>query len=167
MQDEINKEDVSSPRTKKSRSQKILLIIVLVIIIAIAGYAYMKYYKSPTNSASINTAPGSAAANNAANDAAIKKQVEALVSQVGKHILLPTGETPQVAEITDPALAAKDQPFYKGAQKGDKVLIYLQARKAIVYSPARDILVNVGPLIVGNQDQAAETPAATPDKTKK
>ena len=89
-------------------------------------------------------------------------QVKDLIAKVGKLIILPTGEEPVVATINDAASLIKDQVFYKGAQNGDIVLVYQKASKAIVYSPTRNVIVNVGPIFL--QDQQAQTPAATSTK---
>ena len=85
-------------------------------------------------------------------------EVNAILAKVGALIILPTGEEPVVATITDAASLVKDQVFYKGAKNGDVVIVYQKAAKAIVYSPDRNIIVNVGPVFL--QDQAATTPAA-------
>jgi hypothetical protein len=61
-------------------------------------------------------------------------------------MILPGGETPTVGTITNASALSKTQPFFKDALDGDKVLVYAQAQKAILYSPSRDILVNVGPI---------------------
>ncbi len=84
-------------------------------------------------------------------------QVKELVAKVGKLIVLPTGEDPVVNVINDAAALIKDQVFYKGAQNGDVILVYQKALKAILYSPERNIIVNVGPIYV--EDQATTTTA--------
>ena len=86
-------------------------------------------------------------------------QVQDIISKVNKLIILPTGEEPVVATINDASSLIKDQVFYKGAQNGDVVLVYQKASKAIVYSPSRNLIVNVGPIFL--QNQQAQTPAAT------
>ena len=92
-------------------------------------------------------------------------QVKDLIAKVSKLIILPTGEEPVVATINDAAALVKDQVFYKGSQNGDVVLVYQKASKAIVYSPTRNVIVNVGPIFL--QDQQAQTPAKTATTTKK
>ena len=83
-------------------------------------------------------------------------------------MILPDNELPQMAEIRDATLAAKEQPFYAGAQNGDKILIYVSLRKAIIYSPTRDIIVNVGPVYMDNPaSTASSTPRAPSAPTKK
>lgn len=81
-------------------------------------------------------------------------QVKEIVAKVSKIIILPTGEEPVVATIKDASSLIKEQPFYKGAKNGDVVLVYQKAAKAIVYSPERNVIVNVGPIFL--QDQQAQ-----------
>jgi hypothetical protein len=78
-----------------------------------------------------------------------QKESTAVVEKVGKLIELPKDEVPTIATVTDPA-RLKDQPFFANAKIDDKVLIYTNARKAILYSPATNKIVEVAPLSIGN-----------------
>ncbi len=89
--------------------------------------------------------------------AATPEQIEkadVILANLSKHILLPK-ESPQVMQITNPDELIQKDPFFSGSQSGDVLLIYRQAGKAIVFSPSRDIIVNVGPVQV-------DPPAAAP-----
>lgn len=79
---------------------------------------------------------------------AAREEVAHLVAVVGKLYALPEGETPVVATVSDPSKLA-GQPFFARAKKGDKVLIYNEAGKAILYDPVANILVEVAPLTLG------------------
>src|SRR3989344_2836747 len=83
-----------------------------------------------------------------------QEEAKTLVTKVGKLIVLPEGEEPTVATVTDPNLL-KDQPFFANAKAGDKVLIYTNARKAILYNPEENKIIEVAPVSIG----AAATPA--------
>lgn len=63
-----------------------------------------------------------------------------LVSKVGKLVNLPSGETPTVATVND-ATKLKTQPFFADAKNGDKVLIYNNSSKAILYRPSTDKII--------------------------
>jgi hypothetical protein len=131
--------------------KKIVLVIIwfLVGIVVGAGafFAWNKYVaKNPATVASQME----------------QAQVKDLVAKIGKLIILPTGEEPVVATINDAAALIKDQVFYKGAKNGDVVLVYQKASKAIVYSPARNVIVNVGPIFL--QDQQAPAVATSTKK---
>lgn len=79
---------------------------------------------------------------------AAQKETTDLVAKVSKIVLLPEGETPTVATVSDPE-ALKDQVFFAHAVKGDKVLIYAQAKKAFLYSVTMNKIIDVAPLNIG------------------
>ncbi len=128
------------------------LIITLIIGALIGAGAFWALNKAMMKS---NVSPVSQVA---------QDQVKDLIAKVGKLVLLPTGEEPVIATINDAAGLIKQQPFYKGSQNGDVVLVYQKAAKAVVYSPTRNIIVNVGPVVL--QDQPTETSTATTTKKK-
>lgn len=93
--------------------------------------------------------------------AVAQKEVASLVSKVSKLVVLPEGETPTIATVSDPS-ALKDQPFFAQAQKGDKVLIYAQSKKAILYSVTLNKILDVAPLNIGSSNaKGAVAPATT------
>ena len=77
-------------------------------------------------------------------------EVAAVVKSVGEIMVLPEGEQPTVATVTDPE-RLKDQAFFAHAKIGDRVLIYTNARKAILYDPNQRKIIEVAPLNIGNQ----------------
>ncbi len=78
-----------------------------------------------------------------------QEEATMLVEKVGRHMELPANEKPTVATVTDPD-KLKDQPFFAKAKVGDKVLIYTNAKKAILYNVESDRIVEVAPLNIGN-----------------
>jgi len=86
-------------------------------------------------------------------------EVQVLTERVGKLIDLPTGENPIVITVTD-VTKVQDQPFFARAKSGDKILVYNQAKKAILYDPSADKIIEVGPLIIPSSTPAlSETPS--------
>lgn len=79
-----------------------------------------------------------------------KNEIERLLTKVKTHMVLPEDEEPTVATISDVDVLIEQQPFFNGAQNGDKVLVYVGAQKAIIYSPERDVIINVGAVNVDN-----------------
>ncbi|MBI4050166.1 MAG: hypothetical protein HY398_01825 [Candidatus Doudnabacteria bacterium] len=77
-----------------------------------------------------------------------QEETAALIARVGRLIILPTDEQPTVATVADPE-KLKDQPFFAKAKVGDKVLIYTNSRKAILYNPESNIIVEVAPVNIG------------------
>lgn len=130
------------PEEKVSGSRSsLILVLVLVAAIAAAGYFAYQYYSLRQN-------PTIAA----------QEEVKNLVSQVGKLIDLPN-EQPTIATVVD-AEALRSQAFFAKAEKGDKVLIYPNAKKAYLYSPALNKIIEVGPVVIGSG--ATQAPAPTP-----
>ena len=79
---------------------------------------------------------------------AAQDEAKKLVADVGRLIVLPTNEQPTIATVADPD-KLRDQPFFANAKKGDKVLIYTNAKKAILYDPVENKIVEVAPLNIG------------------
>lgn len=72
-------------------------------------------------------------------------ELQDIIKMVGKHMVLPNNENPTMATVSDPE-KLKDQPFFKNAKKGDKVLIFSLSQKAILYDPVGDRIVEVAPI---------------------
>ena len=119
-----------------SFSKKTLLVILGVIIAASipSAYFYNRYrvlqqqLTNPTEFA--------------------RSEARQLVDKVNKLMELPTDEEPTVAIVSDVS-KLKDQAFFAKAKKGDKVLIYTNARLAILYDPQVNRILNVAPVNIG------------------
>lgn len=85
----------------------------------------------------------------ASRSGAVKKsspeELQRLVDKVSQIILLPADEVPTVATVNDLALL-KGQPFFTNAKVGDRVLIYPKAKKAILYNPDSNKIIEVAPV---------------------
>src|SRR3989344_5484951 len=64
---------------------------------------------------------------------AAQEETRKLLADVSALIVLPEGENPTIATVTDPE-RLKEQPFFAKAKTGDKVLIYTNARNAVLYN---------------------------------
>jgi hypothetical protein len=78
-----------------------------------------------------------------------------VVDRVGKLMVLPD-ETPQVATVADVDQLKTIQPFFAKAENGDKVLMFQNARQAILYRPSSNMVINVAP-ITASPSAAAQT----------
>lgn len=67
-----------------------------------------------------------------------------LIAEVSQLIELPN-ETPTIATVSN-VDSLLEQPFFAAAQAGDRVLIYAQAKKAILYRPSTHKLIEVSSL---------------------
>jgi len=84
----------------------------------------------------------------------LKQEQEDFVAEVGKSISLPE-EEPTVAEVTD-LENLTGQTFFNKAAEGDKVLIYTDAKKVILYRPGEKRVVEVGTINVEKEGEEGE-----------
>lgn len=91
----------------------------------------------------------------------IREENKLLIAEVGKLIVLPVEEEPTIATVSD-LNKLKDQPFFAKAQLGDKVLIYTDAKKAILYRPVDKKIIELAPLINNQPSEPAPADAAAP-----
>jgi predicted negative regulator of RcsB-dependent stress response len=147
MVENIVKDNVNVVKVKKMKVMPVIIWFIIGLILgAGALFAWDKYMsKTPAQLAT----------------QVQQAQVQDIVAKVSKLIMLPTGEQPVVATINDAASLIKDQVFYKGAENGDVVLVYQKAAKAVIYSPSRNIIVNVGPIFLQDQNAASTTTPTT------
>jgi len=82
-------------------------------------------------------------------EAQVKKEVEGYVKKISTVMILPTG-LPTVATVAD-AEKLKQQPFFKEAINGDKVLIYTDSKRAILYRPSIEKVIDVTTLVEGTK----------------
>lgn len=155
----IAKQIIEPEKPKKTMFKKIIsnkpaLIggIIILIIIVIAGVIYAISYFAPN-----------AAVNNSKVQA---DEVKKLIDEVGEKFVLPQGETPTIATVTDVEKLAS-QPFFKDAQNGDKVIIYGNAKQAILYRPSIQKIIAVSSINgTGlSQPQNPDTSASASAKT--
>lgn len=85
---------------------------------------------------------------------AVEEKSKELLDKVGKLIILPTDEEPTIATVTD-LKPLQDQPFFKNAKLGDKVLIYSVSKKAVLYREDQNIVVEVAPINFDNNPAGA------------
>lgn len=91
----------------------------------------------------------------------IKEEEDALIKRVGELIDLPKDERPTIATVSDKE-KIKDQPFFGKAENGDKVLIFTNNKKVILYRPGEDRIVEVGAVNINQQEQDQDEEASTP-----
>lgn len=106
-----------------------LLIAILVVMSTLTGYFYYKLNRLSSSTTSSKTS--------VSNDD--------LLLKVSKLILLPNDEVPTIATVTD-LEKLKDQSFFSKAKIGDKVIIYSKAKKAFLYNPESNRVVEVAPI---------------------
>lgn len=134
----------------QGRLKKPLIIVAAIVLVVASGAAFYFHQQY----AQLKRDPRQEAA----------KEVQKMVAQISRLISLPQGETPTLATVADPE-KLKGQAFFARAKKGDKILIYTQARRAYLYSPADNKLIDVAPLDI-RSTPAPAVPTPTPKSTR-
>lgn len=135
--------------TKKRSGFRGLFLVVSVLILVGSLSSSFYFYSKYKDAKKIEPVSVSQA----------EDEVKRVLAAVGALIVLPKGETPTVATVADPS-QLRDQPFFANAKKGDKVLIYSDARKAILYSESQNKIVEVAPINFENP-VAPSSPTST------
>jgi hypothetical protein len=145
-----------------NKATKIIITLVIAVLIMWACvYVYIFNFRKSTQNENISIAKSETNLvenkNNAGGEEIqkakdINDQVQDLVKKVSKYMKLPTDDTPQLFEITDPKQLSDKQVFFKDSLKGDKLLVYAKSAQAIIYRPSTDKIINVGPISFANQN---------------
>ncbi len=132
----------------KIPSVKIIIVsLIVLVLVGVASFFGWQWYRLK-NQLVLGTAM---------TEEAVKQETARLVKEVSALIDLPSDEEPTIATVSDLS-KLESQPFFEKAKNGDKVLFYTEAKKAYLYRPSEKRLIEVAPLLVG--DQASPTPTA-------
>ena len=149
------KTEVTIPiRTSSGGSKTLLFIFFLLFLVATSGFVWSSYKNKKAEEQILFLSSPEA------REELSKKETEELLAKVGKLIILPGG-SPVVATIIDVDDLKSQQAFYENANNDDKLLIY--PSKAIIYSPEKNIIVNVGPVSIRNNQGEQPDPAVEPE----
>jgi hypothetical protein len=145
--DEVVVEPKKSTRLAKLQWKKVVVGAIAVLLIAGIGFFAWQYKHAHDEVARLSN-PQEAA----------KAEVQQLTDKVSKLVVMPN-ETPTLATVNDPS-KLKDQTFFARAEKGDKVLIFTQAKRAILYRPSTNKVIESAPVNIG--DGSAQSTGSTP-----
>ena len=130
------------------------LVFVIMTTVGITAFYFYVQYKRPgmVPNASLNTAEQA------------KKDADETKRLIGEVIELPDDEEPILATVTDVA-KVKNQKFFAKAQNGDRVLIYTINKKAILFRPSTNKIIEVSQVsgldYDSNSDRATDSQSAT------
>lgn len=133
-----------SRRVGRPSGGRLLTALVILALVAGAGFFAWKYNEAKEDVDRLSNPQESAKAANAE-----------LIAKVSSHTEVPKNETPTVATVSD-ASKLKSQAFFAKAQNGDKVLIYTQAKRAVLYRPSTDKIIEIAPVNLGNTQSSGE-----------
>lgn len=109
------------------RIVRILAVVVAVLlflfVLVVAGYFYVQYREAKKP---------------------IKSEDEKILTALNKVVQLPD-EIPTIATVTNKE-KLPDQTFFKQAEDGDKVFIFTQAQRAILYRPSSGKVIDIAPV---------------------
>lgn len=137
--------------TNQKKSVYIGLGILLTVSLSISGFFL---YRFNTRNNNLN-----------GGQQVSEKEMQELIKQVGKIYELPKGETPEIATVTD-VNRLRNQPFFANAQVGDKVLVYINARKGVLYRPSTNQIINISPININNQATAQNQAKSSKESTQ-
>ena len=145
----IKMPSLPKPHFKKPsfKGGKLPLVIALAGVLVVLGggaFGYQKYMALREENARL-----------ANPQTAQESEANKLKEEVAKIIELPN-ENPTVATVVD-VDKLKSQPFFASAQNGDRVLIFAQAKKAVLYRPGTKKIVEVAPINLGDTTANAGT----------
>lgn len=126
--------------------EKIVIISIIFLVLIIGGGAYMLLTQPNSPSSQLELSP------------------QALIDSVSKIAELPP-EQPTIATVTDKERLASFS-FFSQAQIGDRVLIFNEAKKAYLYRPSTNKIVEVGPILIAEETEpeaVVEIPVTPPE----
>lgn len=142
-------------KTQKKGSGKLIFLLVGILALiglSVAGTVYVARAKPEV----LGLSKGSGL---------VKSEVDSLVVEIEKLVDLPDNERPTVATVTD-IEKIKNQPFFKNAKNGDKLVIYTTSRKTILYRPSEHRVIEFGAVNIQQRATASVTPQAEKDAKK-
>lgn len=112
----------------------------VIVAVAVLGFGVLKIYQN-------------------AHRSPVSEQ-KAIIAKVSKLLVLPSGEEPALATITD-TKKLTNNAFLAKAKNGDKVLLYAKNQKAIIYRPSLNKIVDIGPILSGKDGSVDVTARVT------
>lgn len=116
-----------APAAQNSTRLMVLIIILALLLCATSVIAWVLYKEKKQNDIVLRI-----------------DDKKTIIINVAKHVRLPEGEEPVFATVTDPKQLS-DQPFFQYALAGDKVLVYSSIKRAILYRPSIDRIIEMIP----------------------
>lgn len=141
---------------RKNKQIKRLYIVMAVLFVLLLGgaiFAGLQYKSLKDENARLSNPEESA-----------KVETQKLKEEVAKLVDIPMDEEPTIASVVD-ASKLQDQPFFAKAENGDRVLMFANAKKAVLYRPSTGKVIEFAP-ITTNETQATEK-AETKSKSAK
>lgn len=141
--EENKAENMEKNETKKAKPWlKIAAGALALVLLGGSSFAALYFYQKYKKAAS-------------GSDAAATNEIKSITDKIEKFMELPD-ETPTLATVADKEKLS-GQSFFTKAQNGDKVLIFTQSHKAILYRPESGKIIEVVSLVAQNEESVPTT----------
>lgn len=140
---------MNKTKTKNTNQVNPILFLLVLLLLASVGASIWYFNSYRKAKQEINYLTEQMQANQMSQE-----EVKNLLGEISELMILPQDQgEPMIATIKDVEQLKAAEPFYANAQNEDKLLIYKD--RAIIYSPDRHKIVNVGPVYMegGQQNQ--------------
>lgn len=121
------------------------MAVVFLVALAIGGGAYRQFASPQLPVIDSLTKPKDQA------------DISSIVNMIRQSVEIPSNETPTVATVTDQD-KVRSQPFFASAQTGDKIVVFAQAKKAVLFRPSSGKIINI---ITLSDNRSAEPKSAS------
>ena len=129
---------------------KVVILILFILTLGTSFYFFQKYQGA--RKLLQNT------------EQSAQSDKEKIIAKLAKIIELPDEEA-TMAVVSDKE-KLKDQAFFKNAQNGDRVFIFTNAKKAILYRPSSNKIIEVAPINLGSPSASLESNNSTASPTQ-
>lgn len=154
---------VKAPKKRRGGFLNLLLIIGIIVTISLFAWAEQQRRdaQQKLQQAATELDELRKSAETSGQEVANK-----VLEKLRTHIDIPTDPAPTVATIVDADALRGANEFYTPAENGDHLII--TTKRAILYDPDRDIILDVVPVAINQSEQATPnqtTPTASPSPT--
>lgn len=126
-------------------SKRVLLSTVVVVYMGFSTFAAIRFYDLYRQ----------AEAKVPKTEKEMEKEVADITTQLKKIMNVPD-EKPVIATVKDKNALKGQQAFFANAENGDKLVIFQTARKAILFRPSTEKIIESGPLLVSPNEQGQQ-----------
>ena len=111
--------------------KRLVTFAVLLVLVGLGAFGFIKYQDTQEQ----NREAQAEIERLSDPEASAKEAEDKLIEEVKKVAAVPDDERPTIANVTD-ASQLQDQPLFALIENGDKVLLYVNARRQIIYRPS-------------------------------
>lgn len=123
----------------------VLFLIIMVVIMGSAGTSFLFYLRIQELQKLVQDP-----------QAITFEELKSITGKLSSHINLPQDDTPTLATILDKQKI--NDPFFSGAENGDKLLVFPKSGKALLYRPQTNKVINFGIINISTSSASNSAP---------